>query len=86
MGGPARLIPRLAFKETTGLPDTFFRVIYTSGPPGANGGMGPNTDTTSIGCVPVGLAVPVQAAGNAAAMPRPAIIKIRVFIFMGITI
>jgi hypothetical protein len=40
---------RVAVNEITGSTLTFFRVISTIGPPGVNGGTGPNTDTISIG-------------------------------------
>ena len=46
LDGPARLIPRLALKETMGSPETFLRVTWTGGPPGLIGGSGPDTDTT----------------------------------------
>jgi len=39
----------MAANEITGSTPTFFRVILTAGPPGVNGGIGPNTDTISIG-------------------------------------
>jgi hypothetical protein len=41
---------KMAVKETTGSLDTFFKVISISGPPGVNGGSGPNADTILIGC------------------------------------
>jgi hypothetical protein len=43
------LSSRVAVNEITGTTLTFFRVISTAGPPGVNGGTGPNTDTISIG-------------------------------------
>jgi hypothetical protein len=81
LDGPARVIPRLAVKEITGSLETFLRVTWTGGPPGLIGGRGPDTDTTSTGCCPDGVEVPLQAPSNKAIRIKTTIPKANKLIF-----